>query len=561
MKEKEPANSQKGHAMEEELARLKMDWEQRIVAPVIEKFPERRERFETSSHIPVDRIYLPRPISYSEALGFPGEYPFTRGPYPTMYRVKLWTMRQYAGYATAEESNRRYRYLLAHGTTGLSIAFDLPTQMGYDSDHPMAEGEVGKVGVAVDSLEDMERLFDGIELEKVTTSMTINATAAILLAMYVVIAKRQKADLKKISGTIQNDILKEYSARGTYIYPPEASMRLVTDVFAWCSENLPKWNMISISGYHIREAGANAVQEVAFTMANAIAYVQAAITAGLDVDHFAPSLSFFFSAHNNFFEEVAKFRAARRIWAKIMRERFSAKNPESMKLRFHVQTSGATLTAQQIDNNVVRVALQALAAVLGGCQSLHTNSRDEALALPTEESVRLALRTQQIIAHESGVADTIDPLGGSYFAEYLTDEIEKRTWKYLEKIDAMGGALRAIEQKFFQTEIAKSAYEYQRSVEKGERIIVGVNAYQNEELVNPPILRVDESVAHRQIERLKELRRRRNSQAVSHALEQLKKAAEEKTNLMPFILACVESYATVGEISDALRSVWGEYRE
>jgi len=547
--------------MEEDLTRLKLEWERRTVAPVIEKFPERIQNFQTSSHIPVDRIYLPRPISYRETLGFPGEYPFTRGPYPTMYRGKLWTMRQYAGYATAEESNRRYRYLLEHGTTGLSVAFDLPTQMGYDSDHPMAEGEVGKVGVAIDSLEDMERLFEGIELEKVTTSMTINATAAILLAMYVVIAKRQGADLKKISGTIQNDILKEYSARGTYIYPPEASMRLVTDVFAWCGENLPKWNVISISGYHIREAGANAVQEVAFTMANAIAYVQAAIAAGLDVDRFAPSLSFFFSAHNNFFEEVAKFRAARRIWAKIMRERFNAKNPESMKLRFHVQTSGATLTAQQIDNNVVRVALQALAAVLGGCQSLHTNSRDEALALPTEESVRLALRTQQIIAHESGVADTIDPLGGSYFVEYLTDEIEQRVWKYLEKIDDMGGAVRAIEQRFFQTEIAKSAYEYQRSIENRERIIVGVNAYQDEERVTPPILRVDESVAQRQIERLKALRQRRDSEAVNRALEQLKKGAEGKANLMPLIISCVESYATVGEISDALRSVWGEYRE
>ncbi len=547
--------------MEEELTRLKLDWERRTVAPVIEKFPERIQNFETSSHIPVDRIYLPRPISYRETLGFPGEYPFTRGPYPTMYRGKLWTMRQYAGYATAEESNRRYRYLLEHGTTGLSVAFDLPTQMGYDSDHPMAEGEVGKVGVAIDSLEDMEHLFEGIELEKVTTSMTINATAAILLAMYIAIAKRQGADFKKISGTIQNDILKEYSARGTYIYPPEASMRLVTDVFAWCGENLPKWNVISISGYHIREAGANAVQEVAFTMANAIAYVQAAMAAGLDVDRFAPALSFFFSAHNNFFEEVAKFRAARRIWAKIMRQRFNAKNPESMKLRFHVQTSGATLTAQQIDNNIVRVALQALAAVLGGCQSLHTNSRDEALALPTEESVRLALRTQQIIAYESGVADTIDPLGGSYFVEYLTDEIERRVWKYLEKIDDIGGAVRAIEQKFIQTEIAKSAYEYQRSIENRERIIVGVNAYQDEERVTPPILRVDESVAQRQIGRLKALRHRRNSQAVNRALEQLKRGAEGKANLMPLIISCVESYATVGEISDALRSVWGEYRE
>jgi len=547
--------------MTDDIGRLKKEWEERTLAPALQRSEERSESFETSSGIPVERLHLPRPADYAEKLGFPGEYPFTRGPYPTMYRGRFWTMRQYAGFATAEESNSRYRYLLSQGTTGLSVAFDLPTQIGYDSDHPFAEGEVGKVGVAVDSLEDMQELFDGIDLEKVTTSMTINATASILLAMYVAIAKREGADLRKISGTIQNDILKEYIARGTYIFPPAPSMRLVTDVFGWCGANVPKWNVISISGYHIREAGSTAVQEVAFTMADAIAYVEAAIRAGLDVDRFAPSLSFFFNAHNNLFEEAAKFRAARRIWANIMRDRFRAQNPDSMRLRFHVQTAGATLTAQQIDNNIVRVAIQGLAGVLGGCQSLHTNSRDEALALPTEESARIALRTQQIIAYESGVADTVDPLAGSYFVEHLTDEIERLVWEYLAQIDALGGAVRAIERKFFQTEIAKSAYEYQRSIEQKKRIIVGVNAFEEGAGVAPAILRVDPSVGRRQIERLRALKSRRDGGKVSKALGALRTVAASGENLMPPILTAVESYATLGEISDALRSVWGEFKE
>jgi methylmalonyl-CoA mutase N-terminal domain/subunit len=537
----------------------KKQWEKDSVEPSLKKVPERRQRFETDSHIPVERLYLPNEFDYEQKLGFPGEYPFTRGVYPTMYRNRLWTMRQYAGFGTAEESNRRYRFLIAQGTTGLSVAFDLPTQMGYDSDHPMAEGEVGKVGVAIDTLEDMERLFEGIPLEQVTTSMTINATAAILLCLYVAVAKKQGADLKKISGTIQNDILKEYIARGTHIYPPEPSMRLVTDTFQWCSQNLPKWNTISISGYHIREAGATAVQEVAFTLSNAIAYVQAAIDAGLDVDHFGGQLSFFFNAHNNFFEEVAKFRAARRIWASIMRNRFGAKNPDSMKLRFHAQTGGSTLTAQQIENNVVRVTLQALAAVLGGCQSLHTNAKDEALALPTEESARLALRTQQVIAYESGVADTVDPLAGSYFVEALTDEIEARALEYIHQIDELGGAVKAIEKQYYQTQIAQSAYEYQMAIEKKEKIIVGVNQFQEREAPYEDLLQVDESLREKQIARLNETKKKRNQEAVAARLETIKKVAATKENLLPHILAAVESYATVGEISDALRSVWGEY--
>jgi len=543
----------------------KQRWEKEKVEPLLSASPERCKKFQTDSGIPIDRLYMPveavrEPPRYEEQLGFPGEYPFTRGVYPTMYRGRFWTMRQYAGYASAEESNKRYKYLLSQGVMGLSVAFDLPTQMGYDSDHPFAEGEVGKVGVAIDSLQDMEILFDGIELQKVTTSMTINATAAILLAMYVIIAKRQSADLKKISGTIQNDILKEYIARGTYIYPPQPSMRLITDIFKWCSENLPSWNTISISGYHIREAGATAVQEVAFTLANGIAYVQAAIQAGLNVDDFATRLSFFFNAHNNFFEEVAKFRAARRIWAKIMKERFGAKKEESMKLRFHTQTSGATLTAQQIDNNIVRVTLQALAAVLGGTQSLHTNSRDEALALPTEESVRIALRTQQIIAYESGVADTVDPMAGSYFIEYLTDEIEKRVWEYIGKIDAMGGAVKAIEKKFYQTEIADSAYRYQMAIERKEKIIVGVNDFITEEHRTPPILQIDATIRDKQIAKLQKLRVTRDNGQVQQSLERLRRSAKGTENLMPLIVECVESYATVGEISDVLREVWGEYK-
>lgn len=529
--------------------------------PVVDRFGERRVGFTTDSGITVERLYVPDDRSYEDRLGFPGAYPFTRGVYPTMYRGRFWTMRQYAGFGTPEESNKRYRFLLAQGTTGLSVAFDLPTQIGYDSDHPMAEGEVGKVGVAIDTLADMEMAFEGIPLEKVTTSMTINATAAILLCMYVAVARKQGADLRKISGTVQNDILKEYISRGTHIYPPEHSMRLVTDIFQWCSRNIPRWNTISISGYHIREAGATAAQELAFTLANGIAYVQAALDAGLDVDAFGGQLSFFFNAHNNFFEEVAKFRAARRMWARIMRERFGARSEETMKLRFHAQTGGATLAAQQIDNNVVRVAVQALAAVLGGCQSLHTNGRDEALALPTEESARLALRTQQLIAHESGVADTVDPLGGSYFVEALTDELESRAWRLIEQVDALGGSVKAIGRGFFQKEIAESAYRHQLAVEKKEKIIVGVNEFVVEEEPAVDILRIDEGVARKQIERLHAVRTQRDGGQVRDTLSALKDAAGGKENLLPRILACVEAYASVGEISDVLRSVWGEYHE
>jgi len=536
-------------------------WVNRLLKPVLDKFGERKKTFQTDSGIEVDRLAVPITPNYETSLGYPGEFPFTRGPYPTMYRGKFWTMRQYAGFGTAEESNARYRYLLDHGTTGLSVAFDLPTQMGYDSDHPLAEGEVGKVGVAIDSLKDMEIAFDGIPLPKVTTSMTINATAAILLCMYVALAKRQGVAPKEISGTIQNDILKEYSSRGTYIYPPTPSMRLVTDTFQWCSQNVPRWNTISISGYHIREAGATAVQELAFTLANGIAYVEAALRAGLTVDSFGSQLSFFFNAHNNFFEEVAKFRAARRIWSRIMKDRFGAKNPETMKLRFHAQTGGATLTAQQIDNNVVRVSLQALAAVLGGCQSLHTNGRDEALALPTEASAMLALRTQQIIAHESGVADTVDPLGGSYFVEQLTDEMEKRANDLITRIDAMGGAVKSIEQKFYQTEIAESAYKYQKAIESNEKIVVGVNAFAEKEETPTNLLRINEAVARRQIERLRSIKSSRNNDAVKDALARLSTAAQNSTNLLPHVLESVEAYATVGEISDVLRAIWGEYRD
>jgi len=520
---------------------------------------QRKPAFETDAGIPIERLYLPAAIDYEARLGQPGEYPFTRGVYPTMYRGRLWTMRQYAGFGTAEESNKRYRYLLTHGTTGLSVAFDLPTQMGYDSDHPMAEGEVGKVGVAIDSLEDMELLFRDIVLDKVTTSMTINATAVILLCMYVALAKKQGADLGSLSGTIQNDILKEYVARGTHIYPPSPSMRVVTDIFRWCGENLPKWNTISISGYHIREAGATAVQELAFTLGNAIAYVQAAVDAGMDVDMFGAQISFFFNVHNNFFEEVAKFRAARRMWAKIMKDRFGAKRKGTMMLRFHAQTAGSTLTAQQVDNNVVRVTLQALAAVLGGCQSLHTNGRDEALALPTEEAARLALRTQQIIAHESGVIDTVDPLGGSYYLEHLTDEVEARAWKYLETIDLMGGAVQAIEQQYYQTEIAESAYRYQQAIENKEKIIVGVNEFVSEKETAPEVFAVDGSVRENQVKRLKALKQKRDSSGVLLAIQDLKRAAAGSENVVQHVLRCVESYATLGEISDAMREVWGEY--
>ncbi|MCS7230217.1 MAG: methylmalonyl-CoA mutase family protein [Candidatus Kryptonium sp.] len=546
--------------MTADLKELKKIWEDKFLNSG--KFKETKKSFQTDSGIEIERFYLPdENFDYMAKLGFPGDYPYTRGVYPTMYRGRLWTMRQYAGFGTAEETNKRFKYLLEHGQMGLSVAFDLPTQMGYDSDHPMAEGEVGRVGVAIDSLQDMEILFDGINLEKITTSMTINATAAILLAMYVAVAKKQGADLKKISGTIQNDILKEYIARGTYIYPPEQSMKLIVDIFQWCNENLPKWNVISISGYHIREAGANAVQELAFTFANAIEYVRSAIKAGLDVNKFGEQLSFFFNAHNNFFEEIAKFRAARRMWARIMKEKFGVTNPEAMKLRFHAQTGGSTLTAQQIENNIVRVTIQALAAVLGGCQSLHTNSKDEALALPTEESARTALRTQQIIAYESGVTDTIDPLAGSYFVEYLTDEIEKRAWEYIERIEAMGGAVKAIEAGFMQSEIARSAYEYQMKIERKEKIIVGVNEFRTDEKQKVEIFKLNEEAIKKQIERLRKLRCERDNDKVKSTLKRLRESALSGENLIPPIIECVEAYATIGEISDTLREIWGEYKE
>jgi methylmalonyl-CoA mutase N-terminal domain/subunit len=531
-------------------------WEEQTLQPTLARYPERGESFS------LERLYTPAEAQspYEEALGFPGEYPYTRGIQPTMYRGRLWTMRQYAGYASAEESNRRYHYLLSQGQTGLSVAFDLPTQIGYDSDHPLAEGEVGKVGVAIDSLADMERLFEGIPLDRVSTSMTINAPAAVMLAMYVALAKKQGAPLSRLRGTIQNDILKEYVARGTYIFPPGPSMRLITDTFRYGKEHLPEWNVISISGYHIREAGADAVQEVAFTLANAIAYVHGAIEAGLDVDEFAGQLSFFFAAHNNLLEEVAKFRATRRLWARIMRQRFAACNPRSWMLRFHTQTSGSTLTAQQPENNVVRVALQALAAVLGGTQSLHTNSRDEALTLPTEESASIALRTQQIIAHESGVAETVDPLGGSYCVEALTDDIERRAERYLEQIDRMGGALRAIEAGFVSQEIQNSAYCYQQEIESKERTVVGVNEFASAGSVPLGRLRVDPQVQQEQVERLHAVRRERDGRRVEAALLALERTAQGTGSLMPPILDAVQAYATLGEISGLLRRVFGEYR-
>ncbi len=491
----------------------------------------------------------------------PGQYPYTRGIYPDMYRSRLWTMRQYAGFGTAEESNRRYRYLLSQGITGLSVAFDLPTQMGMDSDHPLAAGEVGRVGVAICSLDDMHRLLDGIRLADITTSMTINSTAAILLSFYVLVARSQGAELRKISGTIQNDILKEYIARGTYIYPPRPAMRIITDLFAWASRELPEWNTISISGYHIREAGSTAIQEVAFTLANAIAYIGAALDAGLEVDSFAPRLSFFFNAHNNFLEEIAKYRAARRLYANIMRDRFGARNPRSMMLRFHVQTGGSTLTAQQPDVNVVRVSMQALAAVLGGAQSLHTNGKDEALGLPTEESARLALRTQQIIAHESGVTNTADPVGGSYYIEQLTDEIERGAREYIDRIDAMGGTLAAIEKNYIQNEIQNAAYEYQQAVERGEAVVVGVNRFKQEETEPPRVFRLDPELERQQVARLRDLRASRSKSTVESRLNALEQAAQSSDNLMPHILACAEACGTVGEISDRLRAVFGEYQE
>ncbi|MGB4773920.1 MAG: methylmalonyl-CoA mutase family protein [Daejeonella sp.] len=511
------------------------------------------KKFTTTSGIKIKEVY-----TEAKQLELPGEFPFTRGIQKDMYRGRMWTMRQYAGFSTAEESNKRYHYLLAQGTTGLSVAFDLPTQIGYDSDHPMSEGEVGKVGVAIDSLKDIEILFDGIDLQKVTSSMTINATAPILLAMYIALAKKQGADLKQISGTIQNDILKEYAARGTYIYPPKSSMRLITDVFEYCSKELPKWNTISISGYHIREAGSTAVQELAFTLANGKAYLQAAIAKGLDINVFARRLSFFFNCHNNFFEEIAKFRAARRMWAKISKD-LGATDPAAQKLRFHTQTGGSTLTAQQPLNNVIRVTNEAMAAVLGGTQSLHTNGYDEALSLPTEAAAKIALRTQQIIAFESGVTDTVDPLAGSYFVEALTDEIEAAAWKYIETIDAMGGSVNAIEAGFIQNEIANAAYEYQKDLENGERILVGVNQFAESEGVQPEVFRVDDSIRKLQTDRLIKLKAERNANEVKTALEQLARSAKDGSNTMPYILKAVEAYATLGEIADTFRNEFGEY--
>jgi methylmalonyl-CoA mutase, N-terminal domain len=525
---------------------------------------ERKVHFTTLSGLPVERLYTAESGNGSqpdETIGFPGEFPYTRGIYPTMYRGRFWTMRQYAGFGTAVESNRRYRYLLGKGQMGLSVAFDLPTQIGMDSDHPLAVGEVGKVGVAIDSLEDMEALFDQIPLEKVSTSMTINATASILLCLYVAVAKKQGADLSQLSGTVQNDILKEYIARGTYIYPVKHAMRIVTDIFAWCRDSLPKWNTISISGYHIREAGSTAAQEVAFTLGDGIAYVEAALDAGLGIDEFAPQLSFFFNAQNDVLEEIAKFRAARRLWASIMRDHFHAKDPRSLLLRFHAQTAGSSLTAQQPENNIVRVAIQALAAVLGGCQSLHTNSMDEALALPTEESALIALRTQQIIAHETGVTNTIDPVAGSYAIETLTTAIEGRAKEYLSKIDALGGMIKAIESGFVQTEIQRAAYEFQRGVEKKEQIVVGVNDFVAPEQRQIPTLRVDAEIEQAQVARLNALRAKRDSTKTQAALAELERRAKTTENLLPAILAAVEAYATVGEISDTFRRVYGEYQE
>jgi methylmalonyl-CoA mutase N-terminal domain/subunit len=523
-------------------------WQKGTLEPIIRSFPERKQKFTTSSGLSLPPVLLPENSDpdYMEQLGFPGEYPFTRGVQPNMYRGRLWTMRQYAGYATAEQSNQRYRYLLEQGQTGLSVAFDLPTQIGYDSDDPIARGEVGRVGVAISSLGDMQRLFQDIPLDKVSTSMTINAPASVLLAMYIAVAKRQGIEPRQLRGTIQNDILKEYIARGTYIFPPTPSMRLITDVFRYCQEEIPHWNTISISGYHIREAGSTAVQEVAFTLANAIAYVEAAVDSGLDVDSFADQLSFFFNAHNNFLEEIAKFRAARRLWARIMRQRFNAQNPRSWMLRFHTQTGGSTLTAQQPENNVVRVTLQALAAVLGGAQSLHTNSMDEALWLPTEKSVCVALRTQQIIAHESGVADSV--------------EIERESVDYIEKIDALGGALAAIEAGYIQGEIQESAYRYQQAVDHKEEILVGVNAYQVDETIELEQLHVDPSIEERQRSRLAKLRASRDANRVSELLARLEKSARGQENLIPLFVECVENDITLGELCRLLRSVWGEYQ-
>jgi len=547
----------------EEIRQQKEKWEKEIVPKSLERLPERGEFFTTSG-IPVGRVCTPFDIGdfdYLRDLGFPGEYPLTRGVYPTMYRARFWTMRQYAGFGTAEQTNQRFKYLLEQGQKGLSVAFDLPTQVGYDCDHPMAHGEVGKAGVSVSTLRDIEIVFDGISLDKITTSMTINAPATILLAMYIAVGQKQRLEGSKLGGTVQNDVLKEYIARGMYIFPPKPSIRLVTDIFEYCSQHIPRWNTISISGYHIREAGATAAQEIAFTFANAIAYVQAAIDRGLDLDKFAGRLSFFFAASNNFFEEIAKFRAARRLWAKTMRERFGAKNPASWRLRFHTQTSGVSLTAQQPHNNIIRVTLQALAAVLGGTQSLHTNSFDEAYALPSRQAVIVALRTQQIIAYESGVADTVDPLAGSYYMEYLTNQIEDRATKYIEQIDAMGGAVAAIEKGFMQREIVESAYRFQKEVEAKKRTIVGVNEFLTEGKVPIKILRIDPEIEKKLVVRLKQVKRQRNQAKLDEVLNKLREAAEhEDVNLMPLILQAVKEYATLGEICDTLREVFGEYK-
>ena len=539
------------------------EWSKRVEKQV-SKRPERKSEFVNTSGIPVSRVYSPLDLEgtdYLEEVGFPGEYPYTRGVQPTMYRGRYWTMRQYAGFATARESNSRYRFLLDQGQTGLSVAFDLPTQIGYDSDNEMAIGEVGKVGVAIDSLKDMEILFDKIPLDKVSTSMTINAPAAVLLAMYMAVGEKQGVSADKLRGTIQNDILKEYSSRGTYIFPPKPSMRIITDIFSFCAEKVPLWNTISISGYHIREAGSTAVQEVAFTLANGVAYVKAALEAGLDVDAFGPRLSFFFNAHLDFLEEISKYRAARRLWANIMKERFGAKDPKSMMIRFHTQTAGCTLTAQQPKNNIVRVAYQALSAVLGGTQSLHTNSMDEALCLPSEAAVETALRTQQVIAYETGVTDTVDPLAGSYYVETLTKEIYDRAWEYIRKIDEMGGAVEAVEKGFIQREIQDSAYKYQREIEKDERVVVGLNRFRVQEEKPTNLLRVDPAVREEQIASLNQLRSERNNEKVKNALARLKEGAKGRDNLMPLIFEAVKEYSTLGEICDVLREVFGEYQQ
>ena len=551
----------------EKIIKEKEKWEKTILQKFLEKKPERK-KFILDFDREIERLYTPANLkdwNYLEKLGFPGDYPFTRGVYPTMYRGRLWTMRQYAGFGTAEETNKRYKFLLARGQTGLSVAFDLPTQVGYDSDDPMAMGEIGKVGVAIDTIEDMRILFDGIPLDKISTSMTINSTAAILLSMYQIVGEEQNVPSELLRGTIQNDILKEYIARGTYIFPPQPSMRLVADTIIYCAEKIPKWNPISISGYHIREAGSTAVQEVAFTIADGIEYVKWVMRRGVEVDKFAPRLSFFFASHNNFFEEIAKFRAARRIWAKVMRDRFGAKNPKSCMLRFHTQTGGSTLTAQQPLNNIVRVAIQALAAVIGGTQSLHTNSYDEALALPTRQSVEIALRTQQIIAYESGVADTIDPMGGSYYVEWLTDTIEEEVWKYLDKIEEIGGMTKAIEIGYVQKEIADSAYKIQMEIENGERVVVGVNRFVDEdEEINIKIMKVSEEAAKRQIERLQRFKKSRNKEKVKKALQQLQRVAEKdecnENNMVPYIYNCIKNKATLGEIVVSLKDIFGEYR-